>query len=238
MRQQKDNRFESDIVLRLRLIAQSYAICENSIAVLSNLRTDTSYMYFGKTSGAFGLEPTTACQQVDSIWEEELFSRIHPDDLQRRDREELAFYHAVASSHSDKAFAWHMEQTMRMRGRNGQYLPVSHRIFYFTGNGQRGISYALCLYNLTSKVLKYAIMRNSLTGEERRIDVEEKCLLTKQEITVLSMVREGLQSKAISQRLGISKHTVDRHRQNIIAKLHTANMAEACHKSKLLGIVE
>lgn len=238
LRRQMDGLYEADEVIRLRNVAKSYAICEHSIAVLSNLRTDTSYIYFGKMSDILGFAPSGSYQEVSSIWEEELFRRIHPDDLQRRDREELAFYHIVSTAHSDKSFAWHMEQTVRMSDSNGKYMPVLHRIFYFQGVGQRGISYALCLYNITTKTNRVARLRNSLTGEERQLDVEEHPLLTEREKTVLSMVRKGFSSKAISEHLVISKHTVDRHRQNIIAKLHSANMAEACHKAKELGLVE
>lgn len=238
LHRQMDGRYDEDEVMRLRGIAKAYAVCENSIAVLSNLRTDTSYIYFGKTSDIMGFEPSGSCQEVDSIWEEEIFRRIHPADLQRRDREELAFYHIVSTAHSEKSFAWHMEQTIRMRDISGKYLPVLHRIFYFQGAGQRGISYALCLYNLTTKAVRVARLRNSLTGEERQLDVEEHQLLTEREKTILSMVHMGFSSKAIGEQLVISKHTVDRHRQNIISKLHSANMAEACHKAKELGFVE
>lgn len=238
LRRQMDGLYDEDEVMRLRNIAKSYAICENSIAVLSNLRTDTSYIYFGKTSDILGFEPSGSYQQVASIWEEEIFRRIHPADLQRRDREELAFYHIVSAAHSDKSFAWYMEQTVRMSDNNGKYMPVLHRIFYFQGAGQRGISYALCLYNLTTKTSRVARLRNSLTGEERQLDVDEHQLLTEREKMVLSLVRKGFSSKAISEQLVISKHTVDRHRQNIISKLQSANMAEACHKAKELGLVE
>lgn len=238
LRRQKDGLYNDDEVMRLRNIAKSYAICEHSIAVLSNLRTDTSYIYFGKTSDILGFEPSGSCQEVGSIWEEEIFRRIHPADLQRRDREELAFYHLVSTAHSDKSFAWYMEQTVRMSDGKGKYVPVLHRIFYFQGAGQRGISYALCLYNVTTKASRVARLLNTLTGEERQLNVEEHPLLTEREKTVLSMVRKGFSSKAISEQLVLSKHTVDRHRQNIISKLHSANMAEACHKAKELGLVE
>lgn len=238
LRRQMDGLYNDDEVTRFRNIAKSYAVCENSIAVLCNLRTDTSYIYFGKTSDILGFEPSGSFQEVGSIWEEEIFRRIHPADLQRRDREELAFYHIVSTAHSDKSFAWHMEQTVRMSDSKGKYMPVLHRVFYFQGAGQRGISYALCLYNLTTKASRVARLLNTLTGEERQLDVDEHQLLTEREKTVLSMVRKGLSSKAISEQLAISKHTVDRHRQNIISKLHSANMAEACHKAKELGLVE
>ena len=42
-----DGIYAQDEEQRLCLIAQSYSICENSIAVLSNLRTGKSHIFFG-----------------------------------------------------------------------------------------------------------------------------------------------------------------------------------------------
>ncbi len=237
-RQQMDGRHDENEELEFRLIAKSYAMFENSIAVLSNLRVGSSFIYFGRVSDILGFEPSGCYQKVDSVWEEEILCRIHIDDQQRRNLQELAYYHLVSTSHSDDAFAWHLENTMRMSDKNGKYHPVIHRIFYFKGDGQRGISYALCLYNLTSKVNKMATLKNTLTGEERCLNVEDKQRITDREKMILAKVCEGLPSKVIGELLKISKHTVDRHRQNIISKLQVMNMTEACHKAKQLGFIE
>lgn len=127
---------------------------------------------------------------------------------------------------------------MRMCDSHGRYLPTRHRIFYFKGHGQRGVCYAICLFNLAPKTSHLALMRNSLSGEERQIDIDEKQLLSEREITIMHLVNEGRSSKAISACLDISKNTVDRHRQNIINKLQASNMVEACHKAKQLGLLD
>lgn len=57
LRQQMDGRLEEDEELQLRFVAKVYAMCENSIAVLSNLRTNKSHIYYGKTSDLLGFEP-------------------------------------------------------------------------------------------------------------------------------------------------------------------------------------
>ena len=231
LRQQRDGQLEEDEELQLRFIAKSYAICENSIAVLSNLRTNKSHIYYGMTSDFLGFEPSGSYEKIESIWEEKILNRIHPDDQRRRNLQELVYYQFVSASHSDKAFYWYLENTMRMADKDGKYLPTRHRIFYFKGKGQRGVCYAICLFNLTAKTSKMAILKNSLTGEEHLIDIDEKQLLSEREITIMNLVSQGLSSKAISIRLNISKNTVDRHRQNIIKKMQAANMAEACHKA-------
>lgn len=238
LRQQMDGCWEEAQEWQLRSIAQSYAICEHSIAVLSNLRTDQSYIYYGNTSNLLGVETAGTYEKIATIWEDKILNRIHPDDRRRRMLQELAYYQFVATSHSDKAFQWHLENTLRMRDKEGNYQPTLHRIFYFKGEGQRGVSYAICLFNLTEKTSRMALLKNSLTGEERLLDIDEKPLLSEREITIMQYVGEGLSSKVISERLGISKHTVDRHRQNIIGKMQASNMAEACHKAKQLELLK
>ncbi len=238
LRQQMDGCWEEAQEWQLRSIAQSYAICEHSIAVLSNLRTDQSYIYYGKTSNLLGVETAGTYEKIATIWEDKILDRIHPDDHRRRMLQELAYYQFVVTSHSDKAFQWHLENTLRMRDKEGNYRPTLHRIFYFKGEGRRGVSYAICLFNLTEKTSRMALLKNSLTGEERLLDIDEKPLLSEREITIMQYVGEGLSSKVISERLGISKHTVDRHRQNIIGKMQASNMAEACHKAKQLELLK
>ena len=237
LRQQMDGLFDEDEEHRFRLIAKSYAMCENSIAVLSNLRTDKSYIYYGRTSNVLGFEPAGSYEKIDSIWEEKILCRIHPDDQRRRNLQELAYNHFVIASHTDNAFDWYMENTMRMADKSGKYLNTLHRIFYFQGKGQRGVSYAICLFNLAVKTSKVAAMKNTLTCEERQIDIDEKQLLSEREITIIKLVSQGLSSKIIASKLDISKNTVDRHRQNIINKMQASNMTEACHKAKQLLLV-
>lgn len=108
LRQQMDGCLDEDEELQFRFIAKSYAMCENSIAVLSNLRTDKSHIYYGKTSDILGFEPAGSYEKIDTIWEEKILSRIHPDDQCRRHLQELVYYQFVSTSHSDRAFDWYL----------------------------------------------------------------------------------------------------------------------------------
>lgn len=223
---------------RLCLIAQSYSICENSIAVLSNLRTGKSHIFFGKSCKILGLGKPSTIQTVDSVWEEEVYNRIHPDDWKKRCLQELTFFRKISSSHSKDIFSWYLENIMRMCDKEGEYHYWKHRIFYFAGGGQQGISYSLCLYNLTSEDSEAAYLINTMTGEKKILLTDESQLLSDMEKIILQMIQNGKSSKMIADRLEISKHTVDRHRQNIIAKLQVNNSTEACHKAKKLGLID
>lgn len=90
--QQMDGIYAQDEEQRLCLIAQSYSICENSIAVLSNLRIGKSHIFFGKSCSILGLGKPNTIQTVDSVWEEEIYNRIHPDDWKKRCLQELTFF--------------------------------------------------------------------------------------------------------------------------------------------------
>lgn len=233
-----DGVYAQDEEHRLCLIAQSYSICENSIAVLSNLRTGKSHIFFGKSCEILGLGKSDTTQTVDSVWEEEIFNRIHPDDWRKRCLQELTFFRMMSSAHAKEMFSWYLENAMRMCGKNGEYHYWRHRIFYFSGNGQQGISYALCLYNLIPEDSGGAYLINTLTGEKKILLIDENHILSDRERIVLQMIQSGKSSKMIADRLEISKHTVDRHRQNIIAKLRVNNTIEACHKAKILGVID
>lgn len=236
--QQMDGVYAQDEEQRLCLIAQSYSICENSIAVLSNLRIGKSHIFFGKSCRILGLGKSNTIQTVDSVWEEEIYNRIHPDDWEKRCLQELAFFRRVSSSHSKEIFSWYLENTIRMRGNDDDYHYWRHRIFYFSGSGQQGISYSLCLYNLASENSEVAYLINAMTGEKKILQTDENQLLSNREKFILQMIQSGKSSKMIADMLEISKHTINRHRQNIIAKLRVNNTIEACHKAKRLGMID
>lgn len=63
--------------------------------------------------------------------------------------------------------------------------------------------------------------------EQKRI----KEILSKREIEVLKLIAKGYSSTDISDRLYISKHTVDTHRKNMIRKLGVSNTPELLLKA-------
>ncbi len=62
--------------------------------------------------------------------------------------------------------------------------------------------------------------------------------LTKRELEILKLVKEGLLSKEISDRLYISVHTVNTHRQKFLEKLGANNSFEALSFASRLGLLD
>ncbi|PEN12656.1 DNA-binding response regulator [Longibacter salinarum] len=65
--------------------------------------------------------------------------------------------------------------------------------------------------------------------EEESATTDRFDLLTKREIEVMNLVVEGLTSAEIGDELFISKRTVDKHRQNLMAKLDVSRTADLIH---------
>ena len=65
--------------------------------------------------------------------------------------------------------------------------------------------------------------------------IDHECILTKREIEILNLLREGFTSRVIASKLYISVHTVDTHRRNIIDKMGTKTAMEAYRKCKNSG---
>ena len=72
-------------------------------------------------------------------------------------------------------------------------------------------------------------IKNCLTDEVVPFTIESvtDLLLTPREREILALAKEGMFSKEISEKLNISIHTVNRHRQNILEKLQVDNIIEA-----------
>lgn len=62
--------------------------------------------------------------------------------------------------------------------------------------------------------------------------------LTERETEILHLIQKGLLSKEIANKLQISIHTVNIHRQNLLHKLEVQNSIEAINKGIELGLLK
>ncbi|MDN0080973.1 LuxR C-terminal-related transcriptional regulator [Bacteroides gallinaceum] len=117
------------------------------------------------------------------------------------------------------------------------YVPVCHRMYYVISPQTGNVVFALCLYTLCAALLPDVLV-DSLTGSRTGIDCQS-CgnLLSKREREVLLLIAQGKMSKEIADRLSISIHTVSRHRQNILEKLHVGNSIRALDVARELHLL-
>lgn len=223
-------------------LLEGYAVVESCIAVLSDLKADKSYVYYGALADALDLPSQVRLSEVDSIWEDKIFDCIHPNDLVNKHLMELQFF--TMSNELDIA----KRQTLcginllRMRNSVGIYFTVKHRIFYVSAPPTGSLRFAICLYNLSDMDRRSNgnnhFIFNTITGDRIALNKEKlSAMLSTREREILSCIKYGKTSKEIAEGLSISINTVNRHRQNILEKLNVKNSAAACTIGEQLGIL-
>ncbi len=223
-------------------IASRYAKLENSIAVLSDLKLNKSYIYNGALAEKLGIDERGSKKEINSIWEEDIFSRILPDDLIAKHLLELQYFHLLKTLPIEDRCDYYVSSKMRMRDRNGSYIPILHRMFYVCSCTMGNLWLDLCLYNHLPEELPpetpNGVIVNSATGAIIKAD-RQKCkdILSTREKEILRLIGQGKMSKEIAGLLSISKNTVDRHRQNILEKLQVKSSIEACNIAKLMNLL-
>ena len=220
-------------------IAEMYTKLENCISVLSDLKSRKSYIQYGAVADQLGLKHRDT--EIKSIWEDELLSRVHPEDLQKKYRLELQFFQLLNSIDVAERVNYEVITKLRIRNSDGKYNMIKHRLLYIGSADDGSIWLALCLYNLIYDHpdfnIPQGVILNSRSGvvtdynQERFID-----MLSVREKEILQLIKHGQRSKEIADKLSLSIHTVNRHRQNIFQKLNVTNAMEACRVAETTGL--
>lgn len=230
----------SDILSAYQNIASGYAKNENLIAVLSDLKSNRSYIYNGGIGEKLGISKRDSQKALDSIWEEDILDRIHPDDLIMKHLLELRFFHFLKKLPIEERSDFCVVSKMRMRNQSDEYIFVQHRMFYVSDSPFGNFELALCLYGYPyerNTSIPVGWIMNSVTGEIINSEKKEsEDILSRREVEILQLIDRGELSKNIADQLSISINTVNRHRQNILEKLRVKNSIEACRMAKLMNL--
>ena len=232
---------ELNLICKYKQIAKSYSQIDNSVAVLSDYQNDKSYIYssdFGETFGFASLE-------IESAFEDDIFQKIHHDDIIERHILDLRYFQFQKNIEQNNRRKYNTESVIRMRNLNNEYKYIRHRTFYLKSKPNGSVWLSLCLY---SPIIEQHQRRNiegrivdNVNGKIISIDdykQYDKTILTKREISVLKLIAKGLGSKQVANELFVSVHTVYRHRQNIISKMKVANTAEAIKTAIAMDILD
>ncbi|MFS4470218.1 LuxR C-terminal-related transcriptional regulator [Chryseobacterium sp. T20] len=210
--------------------ALAYAQMEGAICVLSDMQENKSFIYKSAAADELGLKMDENPAEIDSIWEEEMLKKIHPDDRLKKYIHELRFFKLLDTMEIKERTAYSVVSKIRMKDKNEDYRWVKHRMFYIYSPDNGRLRLALCLYNiaLTSSGTPDFMIVNIIKGEVVVKDkLDYKNILSPRELEVLKWIGEGYASKEIAGLLSISVNTVNRHRQNILEKLKVKNSTQA-----------
>lgn len=225
------------------IMIESFVKVDNSVAVLSDLASNKSYIFAGNFGSFFDIN-TNGFTTIDSIWEDDIYKRIHPDDLFQRHLLELEFFNFLKTLTPEEKLNYATKCKIRALNNNNDYKFILHRSFYLKNSSQGGLWLAVCLYNYlfektaVSNTIEGQII-NTKTGESFFVETYVNCidLLTLREREILALIGKGIISKEIAAKLNISINTVNRHRQNILEKLNVSNSIEAVRTAEALNLL-
>ena len=155
---------------------------------------------------------------------------VHPDDLEVVRRIDKKVWEFLDTLPEEEKLTYKYIYEMRVLDR-GKYVRMIYqtRLLAFKDDNFLAMGMIDLAPEQSANTSVRFQIKNCLTDEIVPFSIETATdtLLTPREREILALAKEGMFSKEISEKLNISIHTVNRHRQNILGKLQVDNIIEA-----------
>ena len=169
-------------------------------------------------------------EYIETSQELNIENLVHPDDLEVVRRIDKKVWEFLDTLPEEEKLTYKYIYEMRVLDR-GKYVRMIYqmRILAFKDDNFLGMGIIDLAPEQSANTSVRFQIKNCLTDEivPFAIETATDTLLTPREREILALAKEGMFSKEISEKLNISIHTVNRHRQNILEKLQVDNMIEA-----------
>ena len=169
-------------------------------------------------------------EYIEASQEINIEKLVHPDDLEVVRRIDKKVWEFLDTLPEEEKLAYKYIYEIRVLDR-GKYVRMIYqmRILAFKDDNFLGMGIIDIAPEQSANTSVRFQIKNCLTDEIVPFAIESATdtLLTPREREVLALAKEGMFSKEISEKLNISIHTVNRHRQNILEKLQVDNIIEA-----------
>ena len=173
--------------------------------------------------------------------------KIHPDDFIQLMEMGVSILKLYLKFSIDEKTNYKLINEYRVLNSNNEYIRVieQHQILELDKYGNVWLSTSVIDISPNQKIedgFKSQLF-DFRTGklipfqDEKKRDKNISKTLSKREIQILRMVKDGLLSKEISDNLDISLHTVNTHRQRVLEKLGANNSMEAVVFASKLGLL-
>jgi DNA-binding CsgD family transcriptional regulator/PAS domain-containing protein len=170
-------------------------------------------------------------------------AKIHPDDKYDLAMFGLSSLKLFKELSNDEKLNHKVVYEFRMLNSGGRYVRVidQYQILELDATGQIWLMMSTIDLSpnqdiessVKCQILNYRTGKIIVTSVDNKPSLE----LTKRELEILSLVKQGLLSKEISDKLFISVHTVNTHRQRLLEKLGANNTIEAIMFATKYGLI-
>lgn len=182
-------------------------------------------------------------EMIEDYDDDYLESRIHPEDLLNMKSIQVSLSQFIYSQPIEERNNYKNIFSYRVLNGKAQYINVTSRqqVLETSDSGKAWL--ILGMMDIASDQrpqdgVKCTVL-NLKTGElfSPYTLAETKPQLTNREIEILQLIKQGLLSKEIACILGISIHTVNIHRRNLLQKLGVQNSIEAINIGTKTGLI-
>ena len=216
--------------------AKNISQIENVTVVVSDMRCGISRIFPGKFGIVLGVSNYV---EENSIWEKAILNLMTEKQREEKYLAELRFFNFLRHVPRHARPDSYLVSKLRMKAATGDTIDVVHRMYYIYADDSETVTHALCLYGRpTFDFIGKNRIVNSFTGISEELTASgDSSILSRREKQVLTLIDSGKRSYEIADILSISKNTVSRHRQQILAKLQVKNSMEACRIAKTMKII-
>jgi len=186
-------------------------------------------------------------QQIEEKGQAFFDSKIHPDDLKKLLQNGISLLKLYFSFSDDEKANYKLVNDYRILDADNNYVRIieQHQILELDRHGNLWMSLSIIDVSpnqdihqeLKSQLLNFRTGKIISFLEDKKSNDRISVTLSKREIQILQLVKEGLLSKEISTNLDISLHTVNTHRQRLLEKLGANNSMEAVIFASKLGLL-
>lgn len=192
---------------------------------------------FGKL---LGYNPSDYLEEGHVFFE----NKIHPDDNITLASNSISIFKIFDNLSRDEKINHKSVYEYRMLNAQNKYVKLidQYQVLELDKKGQIWLLFGIVDFspNQSEEEPIKCQLLNFRTGNYIQLDVPKKLKLelTKREIEILKLVKSGFLSKEISNKLAISVHTVNTHRQRFLEKLGANNSFEAVMFASKFGLLD
>jgi DNA-binding CsgD family transcriptional regulator len=175
-------------------------------------------------------------------------ARIHPDDFVKQMRNGLKAFRFMLAVIPAERNHYKFVNEYRVRNGQGVYIRVIEQHQALATDSLNNIWLSLSVIDISptqngvpdvdGHIINFRKGTTHPLEPAAGKNADADKILTPRQAEILSMIKDGLLSKEISDRLSISVHTVNTHRQRILEKLGADNAMEAIRYASGLGLVD
>lgn len=219
---------------------QVLAHLSNSGISIFDLSKREIVFYSSNYGRQLGYQPDDYGQTGQQFFE----NKIHEDDQYTSSVNGVMLLKLFGNFSNQEKLSYKLINEFRIKNSENEYIRLieQHQVLELDRKGQ--IWLLLSIVDIAPNQEDTDGMKSQLlnfkSGKVIPIPSAEKLEfdLTKRELEILKMVKQGFLSKEISDKLAISVHTVNTHRQRFLEKLGANNSLEAIRFASRFGLLE